>query len=352
MLAARSTIPARGGEPPIRYTLAGDRIGVSSLGEYLRAAVDIAVWLGVTPLPARLLARAGAHRASTRAQRLWARGTARALGLQIDWQGLDQIDPDETYVVTPLHEGFADVLPLLQLPLPLRFVVRNELAEWPLLGAYLRDTGQITIRPESGVSAYRRLIREAEDVFGRGESLVIFPQGSILGIETDFLPGAFAVAHALHRPILPIALTGSHRVWEHPFSPRLRRGERLGLRVLSPVPAAEVRASGVDGARREICRRLKSAALDAAMAPPRRFKPRRDGYWDGYAYEIDPAFPDLAVDIATHRVGRQDRRASGGTNHPVRVGHEEAVIRSGRPRRAVGCRRCGHLAGAGGGQWG
>ncbi len=316
MLAARSTIRARGGEPPVRYTLVGGRIGVSSLGEYLRASIDTAVWLGIAPLPARLLARAGAPRASTRAQRWWARRVARVLGLRIDWQGLDQIDPDETCVVTPLHEGFADVLPLLQLPLPLRFVVRDELTEWPLLGAYLQNTGQITIRPESGVSAYRRLIREAEDVFERGESLVIFPQGSILGIETDFLPGAFAVAHALHRPILPIALTGSHRVWEHPFGSRLCRDQRMSLRVLPPVPAEEVRASGVDGARRESCRRLKSAALDGVMAPPRRFKPGRDGYWDGYAYEIDPAFPVVAVDIATRRAGRQDRRGSERLNLP------------------------------------
>ena len=37
------------------------------------------------------------------------------------------------------------------------------------------------------------------------------------------------------------------------------------------------------------------------MAPPRRFVPERDGYWDGYAYEIDPAFPSLQAEIARHR---------------------------------------------------
>ncbi|MEJ7762653.1 MAG: lysophospholipid acyltransferase family protein [Thermomicrobiales bacterium] len=291
-------------DPPVRHTLAGGRIGVSGPREYARAVVDIAVWLGMAPLPARLLARAGARRGATWAQRWWARRLTRVLGLRIDWEGLDQIDPGETYIVTPLHEGFADVLPLLQLPLTLRFVGRDELAGWPLLGPYLRDTGQVIIRPEAGATAYRRLVREARGVVGRGESLVIFPQGTILGIETDCLPGAFALAQTLGLPILPIALTGGHRVWEHPFGPRLRRGERLSVRVLPSIPTDELRASGSERVRGDVCRRLKSAALDGIMAPPRRFVPGRDGYWDGYAFEIDPAFPELAAGIAARRAGR------------------------------------------------
>ncbi len=304
MLAVSSATRAQGGEPPVRYTLARGRIGVSSLGEYLRAGVNAAVWLGVAPLPARLLARGGASRASMRAQRWWARGVTGALGLRIEWDGLDLIDPRESYLVAALHEGFADALALLQLPLRLRFVAREELVEWPLLGSYLRDTGQIVIQPEDGLAAFRRLMREAPGVFAAGESLVIFPQGSILGIETDFLDGAFALARTLDRPILPMALTGSHRVWEYPYSPRLRRGERMSVRVLPPIFAAEVRAWGVDALKGEVQRRLKLTALDGTMAAPRRFVPARDGYWDGYAYQIDPAFPELADEIAARRAAQ------------------------------------------------
>ncbi|MDQ3513138.1 MAG: 1-acyl-sn-glycerol-3-phosphate acyltransferase [Chloroflexota bacterium] len=313
MDAVRPAIPADGHqeEPPVRFTLAGGRIGVTGRREYGRAAVDIALWLGVAPLAARLLARAGARRGAMRVQRWWAGRMVRTLGIRIDWEGLERIDPGEAYIVTPLHEGFADVLALLRLPLPPRFVGRDELAGWPVLGPYLRDTGQVIIRPEAGVSAYRRLAREARAVVGRGESLIIFPQGTILGIETGCFPGAFALARALDRPILPIALTGGHRVWEHPFGPRLRRGERLSVRVLPPIPAAEVREKGVEAVRREVCRRLKSAALDGTMAPPRRFVPARDSYWDGYAYEIDPAFPALAADIAARRAGPRERSAQG-----------------------------------------
>jgi 1-acyl-sn-glycerol-3-phosphate acyltransferase len=100
---------------------------------------------------------------------------------------------------------------------------------------------------------------------------------------------------------LPIALTGGHRVWEHPFSPRLRYGERMSLRILPPIPAVACQALDVEGLRCEVRRQLKTTALSGTMAPPRRFVPARDGYWDGYAYTIDSAFPELAADVARHR---------------------------------------------------
>ena len=293
-------------EAPLRYTFAGGRFGAESAGQYARTLAEAAFWIGAASLPTRLLWRLGAHHASFEVQRWWARGVARTL-LDIDWEGLDRIDPDETYIVTPLHEGLADVVALLQLPLPLKFVARDEFIEWRLLGPYLRDTEQVIIRPEAGTGTFRRMVREAGHVIDRGESLVVFPQGSILGIETDFLPGAFAIARILRRPILPIALTGSHRVREHPYSPRLRRSERVSVRVLPPIDAAEVRASGVNEQRQEVQRQLKGAALDGTMASPRHFVPAHDGYWDGYAYEIDPAFPELAADIAAHREGQDSQ---------------------------------------------
>jgi 1-acyl-sn-glycerol-3-phosphate acyltransferase len=315
-----------GAEPAIRYTLAGGRIGVPSAGLYARTLADAAIWLAVAPLAARVLSRIGARRASATAQRWWARGVARALGLRIEWEGVERIDPGETYLVLSLHEGFADAVALLQLPLRLRFVARDELADWRLLGSYLRDTGQIMIRPEDGPRAYRQMLRAAREVFGAGESLVVFPQGSLLGIETDFHAGALVLARALGRPILPVALTGSHRVWEYPFGPRLRRGERISVKVLPPLSAAEVRAGGMDALRRALQQRLKAEALSGVMAPPRRFVPERDGYWDGYAYRIDPAFPALAAEIAAHRADRAGRL----------TGPSVLAARGGRPRTRRG----------------
>lgn len=261
----------------------------------------MALWLGAFPPLGRLAGCLGRRELLHVLQRWWAGSLRRYLRVNLDLAGLEHLDQHESYVITPLHEGFADTLALLHLPLKLRFVVRNELVTWRLLGPYLRDTGQVVICPERGMTGYRQLLRAARAVFASGESLVIFPQGTILGIETQFREGAFALARALQRPILPVVLTGSHRVWEYPYTPRLRYGQRVSLRVLPPIPAERCRACSVGDLRDDVQQRIKDLALSGNLAPPRRFIPARDGYWDGYAYQIDPRFAELAADVARHR---------------------------------------------------
>jgi len=259
------------------------------------------VWLGPPLLLARLLGRCRRRRWLHGLERRWARAMSRYLGMQLKISGLEHIRSGESYVITPLHEGLVDALALLHLPLDLRFVARDELFDWPFFGPVLRDTEQVSICPERGTTSYLQLRRQAPSILAGGESLVVFPQGSILGIEIVFMSGPFALALALDRPILPIALTGSHRIWEHPFTPRLRFGQRVSLRVLPPVHPAGYRALGADALRAAVQRQLKAQALDGAMAAPRRFVPARDGYWDGFAYAIDPAFPALREEVARHR---------------------------------------------------
>jgi 1-acyl-sn-glycerol-3-phosphate acyltransferase len=284
-----------------RHFLLNGVIGVRDRRTYVRAAVGIAAWLFGPLLLARLLGRIGRRQALHSVLRRWARLLAWHLQLEVDISGLEHIEPGTAYIVTPLHEGLADAIALLHLPLDLRFVARDELFEWPFFGGLLRDTAQVRICPEQGAQSYLQLRRQAPAVLASGESLVVFPQGSILGIEIDFKAGPFALAAALDRPILPIVLTGSHRVWEHPFSPCLRYAQRVSLQVLPPILPSAYRSSGVEALRAEVQRQLKTRAMDEAMATPRRFVPSRDGYWDGFAFAIDPAFPNLYQDIERHR---------------------------------------------------
>ena len=249
-----------------------------------------------TVLASATLVPASAVMRSQRSARLWARAARKALGLAEDIQGLDRVSTEGPYLVTPLHEGFADVLLLGHLPLDLRFVVRDELFEWPWLGRGLRSTSQIRLSPEDGVGAMRRLLRQASESFDRGESLVVFPQGTILGVETAFRPAAFRLADMLGVPVLPVVITGTHTVWEHPFSDRFRFGQRVSMHVLEPLPVGEARRRMT-----ALQTQMKELALAPGTAPARRFDPDRDGFWDDYSYEIDAAFPEVARQVAEHR---------------------------------------------------
>ena len=226
----------------------------------------------------------------------WAKMTVRFLDMQVNVKGLQHVDPDQTYVVAPLHEGFADPLLLTRLPLRLRYLVRDELFDWAHLGRFLRTSGQIEVATQSGARELRELLGYCRDLLDQGESLVVFPQGSILGVEVAFTRGAFVLADRLARPLLPIVMTGTHRVWEHPYSPRLRYGQNVSMSVLPPVATGEAVAS-----MSEVESQMKTIALENTNAPVRHFDPERDGYWDGYTYEIDKRFPEVAALVESHR---------------------------------------------------
>jgi 1-acyl-sn-glycerol-3-phosphate acyltransferase len=222
------------------------------------------------------------------------------LQVQVDVRGLAHLGPGP-FLIVALHEGMADVLCLLQLPLPMRFVARREIFRWPFLGPLATRLGHVAINPEGQTGGFRELLRAADRLTGAGENLVVFPQGTVVGIESDFQRGVFEVAKRLGVPLLPVALSGSHRIWEHPFSPTLRYGQQVTLTVLPAVRPEVFETESVDAVRVRVRRALKTAALLPDAAPPRRFDPDRDGYWDGFQLDIDPDFPAVAQQVARHR---------------------------------------------------
>lgn len=281
--------------------LPGGRVGVDRVQDLPRAVLAASWLLG--PAASRVIRSAGHGRRGHDAQRSWARQASRLLRLRVGPSGLGHVDGGQPYVVAPLHEGFADVVALLGLPLDMRFVARSELESWHRLGRCLRATGQILVEPEKPTSAMRTILHEARRTFENNQSLVLFPQGTILGVETAFNPSAFGIAARFGVPLLPVVLTGSHRVWEHPFSPRLRFGVCIRMEVMAPLDPGDAVAG-----MKELEREMKRRAL-AADPSPRRFDPAADGWWDEYVYEIDPTFAELAAAVAEHRslVGAGDR---------------------------------------------
>ncbi len=280
-------------------TMASHRVGpfqVEGAKDTIRTVLGAATLIGLGEPVLTGLAKWRSPRTLHRAIRLWAGATRRFLGLEMSSSGVDNIDHQETYVVAPLHEGFADALLLASLPLRLRYLVRDELLEWRYLGRFLRASGQLEIATQPDRRDLRGLLKHCREIVEGGESLVVFPQGSILGVEVAFTRGAFVLADRLIRPVLPVVITGTHRVWEHPYSPTLRYHQKVNMEVLPPIAAGEGIAS-----MREVEREMKTIALANTNAPVRRFDPDRDGYWDGYSYEIDPRFPELAAQIKAHR---------------------------------------------------
>lgn len=291
---------------PVRR-LPGGWFSVSGVRDWILAVIGQAVLVWILPWPMMLVGRLGSARARHAVEQAWARSAARVLRLRIELRGLHLVDPSRRYLVLPLHEGLADPLVLFLLPIPLRFVARDELRSWPVFGAYLRMTGQLMAADGNRMPA-RALLRQARRAVRRGESIVVFPQGSVLGIEVGFRPGAVRLARALGLPVLPVVISGTHRVWEHPFSPRLRFGQRVTATILPPLDVAGLDRRQLAAATLHLERTMKELALGRDHAAPRRYRPDRDGTWDDHAFVIDPAFVAVAAALP-HRVRPDAGRA-------------------------------------------
>ncbi len=282
-------------EPPYPIAFSRGTARVDDLPSWIRLSAAAAVLFG--PLRWMILAagRLGRRRLLHQLERMWAAVMIRALGIRVSVSGLDRIDPDQEYVVVPLHEGLVDPLIVTRISLPLSFAARDELFGWRLLGPYLSASEQTSVSTRSGPDGFRALLRGAQAAFDRSESFVIFPQGSILGVEAAFYPGPFRIAEKLGRPVLPVVISGTHRVWEHPYRPTVRRRQHVRLEILDPVPAVQ----SVEQMRATE-REMKRLAL--AHAPfPRHYEPDRDGWWDDYPFRIDSDFADLARRVHDHR---------------------------------------------------
>lgn len=234
----------------------------------------------------------------------WARTVLALLQVKRELVGLEKARSDVPHLILPLHEGLMDPLVLMaSLPMPLTFLVRDELFEWPYVGRFLTRSKQIRIPIRTSDVDVGRLLSSVRDVAEAGRSIVAFPQGSVLGIEVAFRRGVFVIADRLNLPVLPVVITGTHRIWEHPFSPKLRYRQRIYVEVLDPIPAGSARRLGPDTESE-----MKRIALDASTPAPRRFDPTRDGYWDDYEYEIDDRFSELVEQIKSHRHAQSPRR--------------------------------------------
>jgi len=70
---------------------------------------------------------------------------------------------------------------------------------------------------------------------------------------------------------------------------------------MPPVAAPARNRRATEQIRVAVQHSMQELALRQTHAPARRYVPARDGYWDGFAFEIDPRFEALHAEIAVRR---------------------------------------------------
>ncbi len=170
--------------------------------------------------------------------RFWAPGLLRAGALRTETQGLENVDLSRPQVFAANHQSLLDSVALYDaLPVPLLFIVKEELRRVPLLGVYLSAMGMIFIP--------RRQRRRSLEAMGlcaqrlaEGRSILIFPEGtrSADGSIGPFKPGAFVPLIDAGAPVVPVAIEGTGKILPAGGF-RVRRG-RIRLAVGRPIDTA------------------------------------------------------------------------------------------------------------------
>jgi 1-acyl-sn-glycerol-3-phosphate acyltransferase len=190
-----------------------------------------------------LLVTGGRRRVPLRmAARLWAPGLMLGAGAKLQVEGLQHVDFSQPYVFVANHQSIIDICALFRaLPVPVRFVIKQELAKVPFIGWYARAMGMVFIERGHAREAATRLHGVVSIVRG-GASLCAFPEGtrSRDGTVGPFKGGAFQVALQAGVPVVPIAISGSGAVL--PASGFKVRPGTIHVRIGKPIPTAGLHA--------------------------------------------------------------------------------------------------------------
>ena len=193
------------------------------------------------------------------ASRLWAPGLLLGAGAKLRIEGLERVDFSKPHVFVANHQSIIDICALFRaLPVPIRFVIKQELAKVPFIGWYARAMGMVFIERGHAREATERL-HGVVSLVRAGESLCAFPEGtrSRNGSVGPFKGGAFQVALQAGVPVVPIAIDGSGAVL--PASGFRVRPGTITLHVGEPIHTAGLHA----GDRHALAQRAHDAV--AAM---------------------------------------------------------------------------------------
>ena len=171
--------------------------------------------------------------------RIWARGILFVSRIKVTVNGLENIDPSQSYVYMSNHQSNFDIPVLLaHLPVQFRWLAKAELFRIPIFGRAMRGAGYVKIDRFNQESAFAS-INEAAAKIKNGVSVMIFPEGtrSRDGNIRPFKKGGFIMSMDSGVPIVPIILLGTWTIMDK-SSLKINTGE-VSLNIATPIATAD-----------------------------------------------------------------------------------------------------------------
>ena len=131
--------------------------------------------------------------------------------------GQENIPQDGPILIVPNHQGYADILLIYSIfkHMQTGFIAKKELSKIGIIQKAAENTGTIFLNRGDARGAIQ-VINEGTERLKRGDSLVIFPEGtrSKGGPARHFKAGSLKFAQKAKVPVLPVTIEGTYHTFE------------------------------------------------------------------------------------------------------------------------------------------
>lgn len=156
--------------------------------------------------------------------------------IRIKIEGIENIRKEETYVMICNHQSLLDIVVLFGLFRHFKWVAKKELFKVPIVGWTMSLNSYIPVDRANKLS-HAKMFKECEENISKGNSIMIFPEGtrSEDGNIHHFKEGAFRIALETKKPLLPIVLDGtSNSLPKKGFI--FKNLSNIRIKIYPPVP--------------------------------------------------------------------------------------------------------------------
>lgn len=171
------------------------------------------------------------------AARCWAPGLLMGGNVRLQVEGRERVDWSRPHLFVSNHQSVIDICALyMAVPVPLRFLLKDEMLKVPFVNWYAQATGMLFLDRDSR-RAGAPVRRQAAQLLRQGQDLCLFPEGtrSRTGELAPFKAGLLQAAIDAGVEVVPVALDGAGKVLPVAGLFRARPGV-IRVRLGKPIP--------------------------------------------------------------------------------------------------------------------
>ncbi len=193
---------------------------------------------------------------------MWSPVLLRGAGAKLIVEGRERVDWSRNYLFVSNHQSVIDICVLfMALPVPLRFLLKDEMLKVPFVNWYARATGMLFLDRDSR-RAGAMVRRQAAALLREGKQLCLFPEGtrSRTGALLPFKAGLLQAAIDAGVQVVPVAVDGCGKVLPVDGLFRVRPGiirVRIGDPIAVTVPDAPDRQQLTEQAHKVVAAMLQ-----------------------------------------------------------------------------------------------